>query len=301
MTRPVRETTTRAATSRRSGSGVRALLVTGTLALAPAVACVAAAVLWAPDALEKVLTDLVMPLGALWIGLGWLLVASVYCRRGTGQIAATATLWLVCWLSGNGFLAERLANSLESDMRRYDPFVASPFDAIVLLGGSLETGPHGNTQVNANGDRLVLAARLFHLGRTQRIVCTGARIDGISSLEADEGELAAGMLRELGVPADRITVLGGRTTSEEVRVLAAHSEELGTRVGVISSAWHLPRVLRLARAEGLDLEPLPAGFISSGDDPQPAGTIIRKFIPRSESLFQISRACRESLAAVVGR
>lgn len=288
------------ATDSRSIFSIRSLLFITTFAIVPATACIAAAAMYAPDAIEKVLTDLAMPLGLLWFGLTWLLVASIHQRRRPGLVAVSAALWLICFLAGNGFLGEYLAEMLEADMKQHDPFTAGPFDTIVVLGGSLETGPQGRTQVNANGDRIVLAARLFHLGRTDRIVCTGARIEGISSLAADEGELAAELLQELAVPAQRITVVGGRTTAEEMRILASQ-DDLGARVGVVSSAWHLPRVLRLADEQGLQIEPLPAGFISSGDDRIPAGAVIRNLIPRSENLLQISRACKEYLAAAVGR
>ncbi len=73
------------------------------------------------------------------------------------------------------------------------------------------------------------------------------------------------VLRELGVPAESIRKIGGRNTFEEMRHLR---DLLGPeeRVGLITSGWHMPRAMRLARAAGLHVEPLPAGFAAGPVD-----------------------------------
>ena len=73
---------------------------------------------------------------------------------------------------------------------------------------------------------------------------------------------AASLWRAMGVPADAIVQLAGpRNTTEEMAALADAARARGwARVGLVTSAWHLRRTVRHARAAGLDFVPLPADY-----------------------------------------
>lgn len=65
---------------------------------------------------------------------------------------------------------------------------------------------------------------------------------------------------ELGFPRGRIVeITTARDTTEEVAALHRLAGE--ERVALVTSAWHLPRAMRLAESEGLDAFPCPADYL----------------------------------------
>ena len=104
-------------------------------------------------------------------------------------------------------------------------------------------------------------------------------------------------------PKENIELLEGQTTSHEMQSLAKIPEIADERVGVITSAWHLKRALRLAKSQGLNLVPVPGNFRSppNFDEPPLIGEIVRGLIPKSDGLNQVSIALKEHLARLAGR
>jgi uncharacterized SAM-binding protein YcdF (DUF218 family) len=174
---------------------------------------------------------------------------------------------------------------------------AGPSDAVVVLGGGADETPVGAPKLGPAGDRLMLGARLLLTGRTNCLVCAGTPIEGLSRHRRDQGENSAILLKDLGVPDERVIRAFGRNTSEEIRsIKALIGERRWRRVGLVTSAWHMARAMRLARDAQLELQPLPADF---------RGTLepwsIIGIIPGGGSFQDGGLACMEILARVVGR
>ena len=70
------------------------------------------------------------------------------------------------------------------------------------------------------------------------------------------------------------------------------------RVGLITSAWHMPRALRLARANGLNPIPVPADFVSppQHDRPIQAGEVALSMFPDEGNMSKVGVLLREVLA-----
>ena len=251
---------------------------------------------------EKMLTDLFMPMGMLWMTLTVLCVV-LWKRKLYMPLLISAFAWGLCFVGGNGLIAGWMMQSMEDEYYEVDPLSVAPFDTVVLLGGGTSDAPNGQVQINENGDRVVLAARMFHRGLAKRIVCTGARIKGLSSLKRDEADAGRILLTDLGVDEDAIMTFGGRNTSEEMQQIAG---KLGSEqeIGIITSAWHMPRAMRLAEGAGINAQPLPANYASRKSDvsePVPVGKLIRGCIPNLSALGTNSRVLREHLARLVNR
>ena len=90
--------------------------------------------------------------------------------------------------------------------------------------------------------------------------------------------------------------MAGRTTSEEMLALAAHLTGQ-QRVGLVTSASHLPRALRLAAQSQLQLIPLPCNFATPGQ----LRLLPIHFIPSAHALDLSARTIKEYLAQLVGR
>ena len=248
---------------------------------------------------EKVLVDLVLPVGSISCLL--LLISITFLRmRRFRESGLVAIVLLITIVSGNRYVANHAIGSLEGRYSSIDPLKMEVLDVLVLLGGATRETPSGGFEVNYNGDRIVTSARMFHHGRVKRIYCTGTRTVEVSKATTDEAEQAQSILIDLGVPAEAIVRLKGRNTFEEMESIA---EEFGDRrVGILTSAWHLPRAMRLAESAGVHPVPVPSNFIGRGVvSNTPVGAIIRDCVPHHDALMINARAMKEYLATIVRR
>jgi len=249
---------------------------------------------------EKLVTALAMPTGVIWL---LLLVAVLAARRARrfDLMLAIAIPWTALTLLGNSLVVDTLARSLEQPFRSIRPLQSEPMDAVVVLGGGTLTGGNGRTQGNTSGDRIILAAQLFHAKIAPRIICTGRRIDELSPDRKDPAEESQAILMSLGVPKGSIQLLDGRNTSEEMKSLGQMFGHGESQVGLVTSAWHLPRALRLANRNGFSPTPLPADFISSFDGRKTTAKVVLDCIPQDGSLWTTSKLLKEYLGMLVGR
>ena len=249
---------------------------------------------------EKVLTALAMPYGMAWLlSAAACLVAASKKERGIWGLCLTVCL--VLYLGGNGWVAKWSMRSLEMEFVTADPFAGdddalATIDTVVLLGGGTGVRPGGTAELGLAGDRLFMAAELYHAGRIRRIVCTGSRITALDRGGRDPHETARELLQRVGVPADSIETVPGRTTSEEMQALAQRLPPNET-VGIVTSAWHMRRALRLAENAGLAVIPVPADFRSPSD----MRPTVMDFVPDTYAAETIRLACKEWLARVVQR
>ncbi len=248
---------------------------------------------------EKIATELVMPLGLLTVGLTVLCLHAVR-RRLLPEILLSAGLLLGVLVAGNRLVANRMIGRLEQRYSTLNPLSGPIPQQIFLLGGATRETPGGEAQVNQNGDRVVMAARLYHRGLISKIHCSGTKTAGLSKAKKDESELAKILLVDLGVPEEAIEMTEGRNTAEEMNSIAQQVSD--NRIGILTSAWHLPRAMRLAQASGLDAVAIPSDFLGDGAvESIPAGAIVRDCVPGHQALAINSRALREYLASLVKR
>ena len=276
---------------------LRVLFMVGAITLA----CLAlSALIFGPKAFEKIATVLVLPLGMLWYLLCvTLVVAAVLRARRT--LLFVGVVWLCITLVGNVPFSERLAEMLEAPYADVQPLKQGSFSVVIVLGGGSSTAINGRHQGNRAGDRLILAGQLYHLGLTQSIICTGETIESMSTSQHDPAAQCADVLMNLGVPQARIEQHAGRNTAEEMLSLGQRFNETGLRVGLITSAWHLSRALRLAHQQGFYPHPLPADFMTRENIVATWGEAVHNVIPQADALANTTRIVKEVLGGWVGR
>lgn len=262
--------------------------------LFPALVC-SALLLWSIPSLliaKKVVGLLVLPSGIIWLGLMTLVGWPGLNRWGR---AFAALVFVIYTVAGNVWAGAWLLAKLET------PYVAmtlpaEPFDAICVLGGGSSVTPNGGAQLGPAGDRLIVPARLFLSGKARHLVTSGLSvtdINGSRSLADDTATVWLG----LGIPEPAITRLSKpRTTSEEIRackeIIAVNSWK---RVGVCTSAWHLRRVEKICRSEGVEMVPVPADFLSA---PLPWTPMYA--IPQARGFQNVQKALWELLGGFAG-
>jgi uncharacterized SAM-binding protein YcdF (DUF218 family) len=221
---------------------------------APAALLAASLLLAGSYSARKWLGALLMPAGVVWLVLGTVTVVLFHRRRRAARLVLA--LFLLYWLSANEWLATAALRWLERDYDEAPVAPAQPLEAVVLLGGGASQRPWPELQLAPSGDRVATAARWYHRGWAQRVVCSVP--PGHDGLE----EQMPVLLAELGVPDEAVSVLVGPTnTGEEIDAVAGLVRDRGwSRVGVVSSAWHMRRVLGHARRAGIELVPAAADF-----------------------------------------
>jgi uncharacterized SAM-binding protein YcdF (DUF218 family) len=263
---------------------------------------------------ERLATEMAQPLGLLWCGLFMALGITLGMRLFAGRRDGVAGMWwgigivwLVITLIGNPYVARAALQATE-----YPPTDQSPseyFDGVVLLGGGIGPDPLDRPKLGGDGDRIRPVLQLWQAGLTNRIVVTGtSAIAG----RPDPTQLTTDLLVSLGIPESTIVHVEGVNTAAEMENLrsvidthdardSANSSEPGqsrkTRWAVVTSAFHMPRAMRLAQKQGMDLIPIPTAHRLGHEPIGLAATII----PSVGALDDLSRCWKEWLAALVGR
>ena len=276
--------------------------------LVSAAALVAIFVIWGclgRDAAEKIGTGLFMPPGFLWLMMA-ALVLQLWPLRRTEKRPAGGVATLLCFviysLAGSGIVADALASALEAPYFHINPLNEPPLDTIIVLGGGGGLGANGRLQGNGSGDRMILAAQLYHQHPTTKFICTGQRIESMSASGVDPAEASRDILLRLGVPDSSIELSGGKNTSEEMRNLGKRFEGSSQRVGLLTSAWHLPRASRLAARNGLTTIPLPADFRTEPfDHPPTVAKRIESLIPNGGAFGSNWSFAKEYVGMLLGR
>jgi uncharacterized SAM-binding protein YcdF (DUF218 family) len=264
--------------------------------LAPVAA--AAAVVSAPNIsiIEKLLTALIVPAGALWaatFALTWWLLL----RRRRRQAAIALAAWSALTLVGNVWIGQAMIAWLENGYRPAPP--DTRFDAVAVLAGGSDTTPWGSPQLGNAGDRLRVAAELFTSGRTRLLISCGSSIPELTQSDArDLASETAALWEQMGIPRVAIVeVPGPINTSEEIAELGVLARDRGwQRVGLVTSGYHLRRAMRLAEASGLRVTPIAADVRGKL---QPASMV--GIVPSGPGFHAVQVAFKELAAGLVGR
>lgn len=247
--------------------------------------------------IEKTLTRLLMPYGFMWLLLSAWIVDCWLAGKWNASLC-TLGLWLLMTVCGSRAVANQLTRYLEGPFLDQDWQEIDPIDVLVVLGGGTEAGPH-RAQAGTSGDRVLFGAQLYFADKTELLVTTGEALPDLRGRAQSGGAVqTVEIWTGLGIPREDIVMLPGTNTYQEIEALAFEMEGrlAGKRIGLLTSATHLPRALRLCASRGIEVRPIAADFRS-----QPEIDLFADFIPGSSALDQFSRCQKELMARLVGR
>ncbi len=245
--------------------------------------------------LRKIAGTLAMPTGLLWLAQLAAIVV-LWRRRRRRAALAVAGFCLLYTVAGANFTGSALLAWLERDYQ--EPAAAGPYDAVFVLGGGTSVTPWGEPALGPSGDRVLRAARTYLRGDTKVLVAAGKSIPGLDQAYArDLSAETRAIWIEMGIPPDAIIRIQGPTaTREEIVAFAKLARERGwTRVGLVTSAWHLRRAMGLAERHGLPAVPI-AAHLSGRPVVTPTA-----LIPSGNGFYRVRRASWELLGAALGR
>ena len=224
---------------------------------------------------------------------GALLYMLGYRRSAVGVFAGTGLLALAF---STPFVADLLVHPLEWEAResaqRAEPCC---YHAIVILGGGVipATPPAASSPHLVEGaDRVWYAAQLFHKGLAPLIVTTGGRV-GLPDERSGETDAQATtrLLIDLGVP--RESIVEENDSRNTIQNIANLYPIVGRQpVALVTSGYHMPRALRLARKYGLEASAFPTDWFT----PWAARASWENWVPGVEAETMSTIAIREYLA-----
>ncbi len=243
----------------------------------------------------KYLSLLILPPASMLVGLVFAFALSLVKFRRLAGLVAVLSITETLVLSFPP-VSDWLLGSLEDEARAAAK--AAPrccYKAIVVLGGGIQPAmpPYlPFPSLNPSSDRIWLAARLFHDELAPQIVVSGgyfrAAVGEPATTEADAMRV---FLMALGVPAEAIVTEGkSLNTIENVRFVRNIVND--EPIALVTSAYHMPRALRLARAAGLNAAAFPSDYHAIRAIRPPW----ENWIPTADSLGASALALREYVA-----
>lgn len=210
-----------------------------------------------------------LPLCLLLLACGWALMR-LPRRARLGRLMALAGAVLLALLS-NKLVSTRLLRPLEDQfpaIPEIAPGGAAPaalsgcrFVGVLGSGHSDMPGVPATSQLSASGlARIVEAVRILRSLPDARLVVSGPAEPG----KASHASVLAHAAESLGVSPGRIVLIDtARDTEDESFAFARIAA--GSRVALVTSAWHMPRAAHLFRKAGVDFVACPADFVSRWD------------------------------------
>ena len=243
----------------------------------------------------------ILPFFALPLGVVILLMVAALIWRSRWALVAALTLLCAASLPLTGRI---LLGWVESGMERLPAGAAETADAIVVLseGRTLAPGTARISEWN-DADRFFGGVELFKAGKAPLLVFTG----GAAPWDAGaplEGSLLANCAIAMGIPAESIRttsrVLNTKQEAEAVAELARRrwaAEVDGTRILLVTSAYHMPRAREVFANAGLEVQPFPVDFFVS----RGRKVDVTDFIPSPLGLHETTVALREIYGLVMTR
>lgn len=250
-----------------------------------------------------------LPLFVYPLGLSCLLLFVAFfmaLRRSRYATIPILLAFILLMVGGNPRFSDGLMKSLEWQNTETTNLPAA--DAIVVLGGATRgiSPPRVMPDLNEHGDRVLYAAQLYKEGKAPKIVLSGGRIKWFGK-EISEAEDMAKILKLAGVPAEAILQEGNSLNTHENALFTKPILEENdiSKVLLVTSAFHMPRSLKIFARQGIEATPAPTDFLISQQDvirhDFSRESKILSFLPDSQALYYTSKAIKEYIGTVIYR
>ncbi|MFC1758750.1 YdcF family protein [Planctomycetota bacterium] len=244
---------------------------------------------------EKIVRGFVLPCGLLWLLMAMTAVWSFLRRQHVIGVLSTI-LFAIHGLCGGEVFSVWLSQRLEAPYHVVNPADVERFDLIVVLGGGTRSAGPTHAAFSFAGDRVGLAVRLFHADKADRLLFTGSNLPWETNMLSPT-EASKRLAMDLNVPESAIMATEGHNTYQEFQHLKAELPQAeNLRIGLITSATHMGRAMRLAKSTGFSMVPIPADFERRAEPPT-----FLSVIPSAAGYRITERCCVEYLAWLVGR
>lgn len=214
--------------------------------------------------LMRTLFLLAQPLCVVWMLLG--LSTTLFCwRRRWKDVAAPGAAWLILTVTTCTPLASLLIAELEDRHTKVQISELPLADVIVCLGGGAEPSdsePSG-IHLKSSGDRLTTALALLAAKKAPVLLVGGGGYLNKGEV-LSEADPVIRVMRTLTGESGILSLGVCKDTHDEAAKVAAWLKKTGgTRVLLVTSAYHMPRAAGTFQKSGISFEAVPCDFLSS--------------------------------------
>jgi len=250
--------------------------------------------------LLKFLTHFAMPPASMAVGL---LLGGVLAVVGLRRFGRLVVLMAVAQTLVMSFppVADALLEPLQDKARAAAAQApACCYDAIVVLGGGMTPAAPPfllEPDLSDGADRIWYAAQLYHRGVARRIIVSGGSfVEQRGGPATSEAEAMRRFLIDLGVPSEAIVSEGNSlNTLENIRNVRRMVGD--ARVALITSAFHMPRALKIASHGNLNVGAFPTDWRL----PPEARPSWENWVPSIAAMAWSSISLREHIALLLDR
>jgi uncharacterized SAM-binding protein YcdF (DUF218 family) len=218
--------------------------------------------------LLKFLGTAAMPPTSMVLGLVVAAVLAVLGRKKVARAVAALAVLESALLSlppVADLLMEPLQNEARAAAAKSPPCC---YEAIVVLGGGITPAAppwQPDPDLQPSSDRMWHAARLYRQGLAPKLIVSGGDIlgqhGGVPTASTEAGAMTQ-FLTDLGVPKSAIVsetqAINTRDNIQRLREIVQDRP-----VALVTSAYHMPRALRLAARYGLNAMAFPTDWETS--------------------------------------
>jgi uncharacterized SAM-binding protein YcdF (DUF218 family) len=137
------------------------------------------------------------------------------------------------------------------------------FNAGILLGGLSKFDKNGRGYFTINSDRFIATVQLYHQGYIKKIIISGGSA-AILIKEPIEADFLKAQLLKSGIPENDILIDRDSRSTFENAVCSKKiidSMQLNGPFVLITSAYHMPRALKVFKKAAIDVIAYPCNFI----------------------------------------
>lgn len=233
--------------------------------------------------LHKILPIFLSPIFIVFL---LVIVGALTKNKKISLLAAT-----LLYLLSTPFVANEAFRYVEGFAVKRPISEVSDAEAIMVLGGMLTSAPtiDGSTPEWSDPDRFFAGIELFKAGKAPEIVFVRSfsPLDGGQEVE---GEYQRQMAISMGIPEASIKLTQRAVnTEEEAQGLRKLPMPEGSKIILVTSAFHMNRAEQIFEKAGFEVEAYPVDF--KVDQNKHLG--LMEFLPDSQSLYHSSVAIRE--------
>ncbi|WP_162651201.1 YdcF family protein [Lentilitoribacter sp. Alg239-R112] len=236
--------------------------------------------------LHKILPVLISP---IFIAI-MLIVFGLMLKRA--RYACFAIIFL--WVCSMPVTSNYLMSILDGNQLRGSPEnITEDADAVVVLSGMLTTvqGSEGLATEWGDPDRFFGGLEVWNTDKANKLIFTRGQLPWTQH-SVPEGDYLKARAVERGVPEGDILVT--RPVENTAQEAAAVKELLkaidSPSIILVTSAFHMPRAVRVFESEGISVETYPVDFKA-----EVKSLTIISFLPNAAALFRTSLFSREML------
>lgn len=227
---------------------------------------------------NKLLPAFVLPIGIVAV----LVLLAAWKKWRCAAILAAVVLIA----SSTGVVANALLRPLENAYPARSIGSVAEADAVLVLGGIMSPGKEVGlvTEWSEAVERFEAGIEIVRRDKARVLLFTG-------DPRGSEGSALAREAIERGIPREQIAVIGTvANTADEAEQLRRYAAQHGLRrVLLVTSAWHMPRAMRLFRRAGVEIVPFPVDYRGLSNRTLP----YLDWIPNATSLGKTELALRE--------